>query len=108
MKGTATRSRTLDEDNAIARSCVGNIVALIDGKMVTPQVSCGLLPGTFHARLIDDGKITEAILKVEDLARSTYIFVINSVRKWRKAVLKGNETHVNAHHSCKIDGFMLK
>jgi para-aminobenzoate synthetase/4-amino-4-deoxychorismate lyase len=79
-----------NEKGEITESCVGNIVVLLDGKMVTPNVSCGLLPGTFRARLIDDGKIAEGIVKVGDLTRSKHIFVINSVRKWRKAVLKGN------------------
>jgi len=74
-----------NEGGEITETCVGNIVVCLDGEMVTPPVSCGLLPGTFRNRLIEERKITEGILKIDDLKKSKHIFVINSVRKWRKA-----------------------
>ncbi len=76
-----------NERGEITETCVGNIVISLDGRMVTPPVPCGLLPGTFRNRLIGEGKITEGILKIDDLKKSRHIFVINSVRRWRKAEL---------------------
>lgn len=76
-----------NEKGEITETCIANIVVFLDGKMVTPRVSCGLLPGTFRTLLIHAGKIVEGLLRIEDLKRSKRIFVINSLRKWRKAVL---------------------
>jgi len=76
-----------NEKGEITETCVGNIIVFHNGKFITPPVSCGLLPGTFRTRLIDDGKIAEAVLTVEDLKKSNNIFVINSVRMWRRAFL---------------------
>ena len=48
----------------------------------------GLLAGTFRAWLLDQGKIRERVMKIEDLKRCSKIYLINSVRKWQEAVLK--------------------
>ncbi|MCX5844189.1 MAG: aminotransferase class IV, partial [Deltaproteobacteria bacterium] len=78
-----------NERGEITETCVGNIVVMRDGKLITPPVLCGLLQGTFRTRLIDEGKIAEGVLKVEDLKKSNDIFVINSVHTWRRAFLIG-------------------
>ena len=49
---------------------------------MTPPVSCGLLPGTFRAHLLDEGTITEQVLRREDLARATAAWMVNAVRGW--------------------------
>jgi len=76
-----------NERGEVTETCVGNIVVLLEGKLVTPPVSSGLLPGIFRARLIRDGKVTERVIKVDDLKRIKRIFTVNSVRGWRRAVL---------------------
>lgn len=76
-----------NERGEITETCVGNVVVMRDGQLITPPVSCGLLPGTFRTRLMDEGKITEGVLKVEDLKKCNNIFVINSLRTWRRAFL---------------------
>src|SRR5699024_7977513 len=37
----------------------GNIVVELDGVLITPPVDCGLLPGTFRRKLIEEGLIME-------------------------------------------------
>ena len=69
----------------ITETCIGNIVVCLKGELLTPPVECGLLPGTFRAVLLAQGKIKERIITIEMLQKSDRIFVINSVRKWRKA-----------------------
>jgi len=53
-----------------------------DGRLVTPPVRCGLLPGTLRAALIDDpGRPTaESVLTLKDLAAAERIYLGNSVR----------------------------
>jgi para-aminobenzoate synthetase/4-amino-4-deoxychorismate lyase len=78
-----------NERGEVTETCISNIVVELDGALLTPPAACGLLPGTFRAHLLDQGKVREEIVKVSDLGRCTRIFVVNSVRKWREAVLVG-------------------
>ncbi len=60
----------------------GNLVLEREGRYDTPPLSCGLLAGTLRQSLCDEGKLTERILRVEDLAQAERIWFINSVRGW--------------------------
>jgi para-aminobenzoate synthetase/4-amino-4-deoxychorismate lyase len=51
-----------------------------DGKLLTPPLSCGLLPGTLREQLLQDGKAIEAVLTLRDLESAEKIFLGNSVR----------------------------
>jgi para-aminobenzoate synthetase/4-amino-4-deoxychorismate lyase len=76
-----------NEHGEVTESCIANIVVELDGKKVTPPVSCGLLTGTFRDEMVETGEIEERVVLLEDLKRADAIWLINSVRKWRKAVL---------------------
>ncbi len=75
-----------NERNELTESCVANIVLEIDGEMRTPPVEAGLLAGTYRAYLLEQGRIKETTLPVGDLKRYSKLFLVNSVRKWMKAV----------------------
>lgn len=60
----------------------GNLVVEMDDAYYTPPVSSGLLAGTFRNSLIQEGKVLEKTLTVEDLEKCQNIWFINSVRKW--------------------------
>ena len=64
------------------------IVDCGDG-LVTPPIDCGLLPGTFRAHLIATGRIREGVVTGEAPRRARRVFLMNSVRLWREAVLAG-------------------
>ncbi len=70
----------------LTESCISNVVVELDGKLFTPPVNSGLLPGTFRDSLMQQGKIFERIIKIAELERCTKIYLINSVRKWREGV----------------------
>ena len=76
-----------NEKGEITETCIGNIVVELNGELFTPPVKCGLLAGTFRADLLDKGKIKEEIITMEMLKYSNHIYIINSVQKWREAVL---------------------
>ncbi|MEG6509365.1 aminodeoxychorismate synthase component I [Methyloligella sp. 2.7D] len=67
-----------------------------DGRLYTPAVACGLLPGTLREELLDLPRVeaSEAILTLEDLARADRIYLGNSVRGLILAELQdaGGET----------------
>lgn len=71
----------------ITESSIANVVADLDGVLVTPPVTCGLLPGTFRAELLDRGEIRERVIAADDLPRCRKLYLINSVRRWREAIL---------------------
>jgi len=51
-----------------------------DGRLLTPALSSGLLPGTLRAELIAEGRAVEAVLTLEDLQSAEPIYLGNSVR----------------------------
>lgn len=79
-----------NERGEITEASSSNIVVELDGQLWTPPVSCGLLAGTFRGVLLKNGRIQERPLFPSDLANSSVIYLINSVRGWKTAVWLGN------------------
>ncbi|MBA4423689.1 MAG: aminodeoxychorismate synthase, component I [Syntrophus sp. (in: bacteria)] len=76
-----------NEAGDVTESCIANVVILRNGRLVTPPVRCGLLNGVYRQELLDRGEISEETVDLSALRRAEKIFLINSVRKWREAVL---------------------
>jgi para-aminobenzoate synthetase/4-amino-4-deoxychorismate lyase len=70
------------ERGEVTETCAGNVVLELDGRRVTPAASCGLLPGTFRAELLERGEIEEAVVPRAALERATAVHFVNSVRRW--------------------------
>jgi para-aminobenzoate synthetase/4-amino-4-deoxychorismate lyase len=64
-----------------------NLVMEKDGRLVTPVVDCGLLPGTLRQELLDRGVLTEEVILKEDLFAARRLWLINSVRGWLRVAL---------------------
>lgn len=77
-----------NDSGEITEFTIGNVVLALDGKLITPPIESGLLPGTFREQLIEDGIIEEGIIQLDDLKRASSIWFINSVRKWVKVTLQ--------------------
>jgi para-aminobenzoate synthetase/4-amino-4-deoxychorismate lyase len=69
----------------VTESTIANVVARVDGVLVTPPVSCGLLPGVLRDHLLRRGTLTEGVLTRDTLARAEALWLINSVRGWVRA-----------------------
>ena len=65
----------------------GNIALLLDGRWVTPPLSCGLLPGVGRALLLAEGKLQEKVVRVDALPQVQGLAFINSLRGWLDAEL---------------------
>ncbi len=73
-----------NERGELTESCRANIAAEVGGELLTPPVSCGLLPGTMRSALLKEGRVREAILNKSELGRFTAIYLVNAVRGlWR-------------------------
>jgi para-aminobenzoate synthetase/4-amino-4-deoxychorismate lyase len=64
----------------VTESTVANVVAEIDGRLCTPPVHCGLLPGTCREELLARGTIVERVITIEELLGSPAVYLVNSVR----------------------------
>ncbi|MBK8733994.1 MAG: aminodeoxychorismate synthase component I [Actinomycetales bacterium] len=75
-----------NERGELTEFTIGNLVLDLDGDLVTPPVSCGLLPGTLRAQVLEDGvdgrKVIEQVVTRADLAKSDRVWLINAVRGW--------------------------
>lgn len=77
-----------NEAGELTEFTIGNLVAEIDGQLLTPPVACGLLPGTFRAHLMESGQVVERTIRVEQLKDCKQLFRINSVHKWQKVEIR--------------------
>jgi para-aminobenzoate synthetase/4-amino-4-deoxychorismate lyase len=70
----------------------GNIAVRLAGQWLTPALRCGLLDGVGRAHWLRAGRIAEATLRRDDLARAEGLAFINSLRGWIAADLEPKET----------------
>ena len=68
-------------------STTANLVVEVDGRLVTPPVDCGLLAGTLRAELLAKGEIVEGAVAMDWLRKAPQVWLINSVREWRRVTL---------------------
>jgi para-aminobenzoate synthetase/4-amino-4-deoxychorismate lyase len=65
----------------------GNIAMRVNGRWVTPPLACGLLPGVGRALALQEGRLSEAVVRVDALARVEAWAFVNSLRGWIDATL---------------------
>ncbi len=71
----------------ITETSIANVVLRIDGCLYTPPVACGLLNGTLRKALLAEGKLQERTIRIGELEEIEEIYLINSLRGWRPAVI---------------------
>jgi para-aminobenzoate synthetase/4-amino-4-deoxychorismate lyase len=93
----ARRRRFPDADDVVlvneraecTESTIANIAARFGENWRTPPLSSGCLPGIERGRLLDDGTLTEGVLRPADLRVADELAVFNSLRGWQRAELYG-------------------
>jgi para-aminobenzoate synthetase/4-amino-4-deoxychorismate lyase len=75
-----------DADGFLTEGSFTSIFVERDGRMLTPPLSRGLLPGVLRGELIDEGRAVEADLRPEDLAQG--FLIGNSARGLLRARLR--------------------
>ncbi|MDP2847631.1 MAG: aminodeoxychorismate synthase component I [Humidesulfovibrio sp.] len=79
----------LNERGEATESTRASLVVLLDGALVTPPLSCGLLPGVFRERLLERGIVRERVLLPADVLRAERAWLVNSVRWWMDCQVAG-------------------
>jgi para-aminobenzoate synthetase/4-amino-4-deoxychorismate lyase len=78
-----------NERGELTEATRSNVVVDLGEGPVTPPLECGLLAGTFRARLLAEGRIRERVVRAADLEGARAVFLVSSVRFWRPARLRG-------------------
>ncbi len=76
-----------NRDGFLTESTRANLFVERDGRLLTPALRHGLLPGALRGDLIDEGRAVEADLRREDLDGAR-VFLGNSLRGLRPAELR--------------------
>ena len=76
-----------NEHGEITETCFANIVYTFGGDLYTPPRTSGLLAGTMRQELLEKGRVSERVLPWEELEECEKLWCVNSVRKWKRAVL---------------------
>lgn len=77
-----------NEEGEVTEFTTGNLVAELEGELLTPSRDCGLLAGTYRDYLLSSGVIKESVLTKADLKKAKQLWYINSVRGWIKIKVK--------------------
>ncbi|GHO45885.1 aminodeoxychorismate synthase component I [Ktedonospora formicarum] len=75
----------LNEQGEVTEGAISNIFLERDGKMLTPPITCGLLPGIARQYLLEaHPNAQEAILTLDDLLRAKEVYICNAIRGLRR------------------------
>ena len=77
-----------NEQGELTECTRGNLALQIDGQWLTPALISGLLDGVGREIALREGRVREAVLRVEDLRRATGLAFLNSLRGWIPAQLQ--------------------
>lgn len=81
-----------NERGEITESTIANVIVRIEDGLYTPPVSSGLLNGTLRRNLLAQGKIAERVVRIDELSAIADLYLVNSVRGWRRAIIDGKST----------------
>jgi para-aminobenzoate synthetase/4-amino-4-deoxychorismate lyase len=71
----------LNEKDEVTEGAISNIFVRQGGKLFTPPLACGVLPGVFRRHLLEtDPTAEERILSLADLEAADGVFLCNSIR----------------------------
>lgn len=84
-----------NRDGELTEGCLTNLALqrAPDGPWLTPRAEAGLLPGTLREELLEQGRLREARLTLQDLRRAHALAIFNGVRGWREARLRHEDLH---------------
>jgi para-aminobenzoate synthetase/4-amino-4-deoxychorismate lyase len=69
-----------NERRELTESTIANLVIEKQGHWLTPPLSCGLLPGVYRSFLLQEKKVKEETIRLQDLTPECQIYLVNSLR----------------------------
>ena len=77
-----------NKSGELLETSIGNLVLKIAGKLYTPPVRLGILPGIYRQYLLETGQVEERVLTIEDLKGAEAIYGCNAVRGLYELILQ--------------------
>jgi chorismate binding enzyme len=77
-----------NKSGELLETSIGNLVLKITGKLYTPPIRLGILPGIYRQHLLETGEVEEKILTLADLVQAEAIYACNGVRGLYKLSLE--------------------
>jgi len=77
----------VNDRTEVTESTIANIAVRMGGRWVTPPIESGLLPGIGRAVALEEGRLAEAPVTIDDLRSSEELTLVSDARGWRRAVL---------------------
>lgn len=76
----------VNERGELTEFTYGTVVLELGGRLLTPPLCCGLLPGVERRRALESGRVAEAVLTPADLAQADAVWHLNSMRGWTPVI----------------------
>ena len=70
----------LNTRGEVCEGARSNVFIERDGVLLTPPLSCGLLPGVMRRHLLESGRAVEQVLYKEDLLNASRVYLANALR----------------------------
>ncbi|MET1011388.1 MAG: aminodeoxychorismate synthase component I [Actinomycetota bacterium] len=77
----------VNDRREITESTIANVAARIEGRWLTPPLEAGLLAGIGRAVALEQGRVGEGTVTIDDARAAEELALISDARGWRRAVL---------------------
>ena len=67
------------EDGSLSEAAAANVVVAIGGRLLTPPLDTGCLPGIARAVLLDEGFMVEEDIAMHDLGRAEFVLLVSAL-----------------------------
>ncbi len=71
----------------VVGSATSNLIVEIDGLYYTPPSGNGVRTGTYRSNLMQQGRLIERPVRLDELKNCTKVYLINSLIGWREVIL---------------------
>ena len=77
-----------NKSGELLETSIGNLILKMNGKLYTPPIQLGILPGIYRQHLLERGQVEEQVLTLEDLTQAEAIYGCNAVRGLYELILQ--------------------
>jgi para-aminobenzoate synthetase/4-amino-4-deoxychorismate lyase len=77
----------VNDRGEVTESTIANVAVMIDGRWWTPPLESGLLPGIGRQVALEEGRLAERTIAVEEVGSAEDLALVSDTRGWRRAVL---------------------
>ena len=70
----------LNTAGELTEGCISNLLLRQGGRLLTPPLESGVLPGIYRGLMLENAEAEEAVLTLDDLRTADQVYLCNSVR----------------------------